>query len=92
MTDIDEIGLYANPGHDLDGAVAMLPQARLGHHPIDDIQVRHLLQIGYRAGRQVTEDDQRFERTDHRLGRWGLVCAGPVVGMLLTLLVTWAAA
>jgi len=38
------------PGHDRNVAVAILSQARLGRNPIDDIQVRHLLAIGYRAG------------------------------------------
>ena len=48
-----EVSLYATEGYDRDGAAAMLNQARLGPtrsaSPIDDIQVLHLLQIGYRA-------------------------------------------
>ena len=50
--------LYSQPGHDRDCALAMLNQARVSRlsDPIDDIQVEHLLSIGYTAGRA-------FERT-----------------------------
>ncbi len=46
------VELYSQPGHDRECALAMLNQARLGRDPngISDIQVEHLLAIGYRAG------------------------------------------
>lgn len=51
MTDLD---LLTTPGHDRDVAYAVLSQSRLCTSPIDDIQVRHLLAIGYRAGRAAS--------------------------------------
>lgn len=39
------------PGHDRECAAAMLSQARLRTNPIDEIQVAHLLEIGWRAGK-----------------------------------------
>jgi hypothetical protein len=48
------IELYSLPGHDRDCAAAILNQARVGNHPLSDIQVVHLLAIGSRAGRAVS--------------------------------------
>jgi hypothetical protein len=38
------------PGHDRDVAEAVLSQSRLKSNPISDVQVEHLLTIGYGAG------------------------------------------
>lgn len=48
---------FTVPGHDRDAALAILSQARLRSSPIDEIQVRHLLAIGWRAG-----DDAGYRR------------------------------
>lgn len=45
-----EIDRTSLPGHDREVAKAIHNQARTRSHPLDDIQVRHLLAIGYRAG------------------------------------------
>lgn len=50
----DELLGLAVPGHDLDCARAIYNQARIKSSPLDEIQVKHLLQIGYRAGRDFT--------------------------------------
>jgi hypothetical protein len=89
MTITDEVAFYAVEGHDREGAAAMLSQSRLGYNPIDDIQVLHLLNIGYRAGRQVTEADTVFDRTDTRLGKVGLFLGGASAGALLCLVAVW---
>lgn len=89
-SDLDVLALFTLPGHDRECASAMLSQSRLQHASrIDDIQVRHLLQIGYRAGRQVTEEDQAFDKVDRRLGRWEWLFAGMLAGLSLTVLLTW---
>ncbi len=70
MTDLDVLALWTSRGQDRDTARAMLAQARLGH-PIDDIQMQHLLHIGYRAGRAYTGDGRAFGRTAGCTGgRW----------------------
>lgn len=89
MTDTADLSLYTLEGHDRDGAAAMLSQARLKTNPIDDIQVQHLLHIGYRAGRAVTEADAVFDRTDARLGRWALLAYGAAAGAVLTGVMMW---
>jgi hypothetical protein len=51
LPEIDRsVELFTRPGHDRDCARAMLSQARLRTSPLDDLQVAHLLAIGYRAG------------------------------------------
>lgn len=89
-TNLDDLALFTIPGHDRECANAMLSQSRLQHASrIDDIQVRHLLQIGYRAGRQVTEEDQAFTEVDRRLERREWLFAGMLAGLALTVLLTW---
>lgn len=88
-----EVDYYTTEGHDRDAAVAMLSQSRLPHASrIDDVQVRHLLQIGYRAGRQVTEADATSDRTDLRLTRLLYVIAGAMAGVAVAFLAVWLAA
>jgi hypothetical protein len=51
LPEIDRsVELFSLPGHDRDCAKAMLSQARLRTRPLDDLQVAHLISIGYRAG------------------------------------------
>jgi hypothetical protein len=52
LPEIDRsVELNSLPGRDRDGAMAMLAQSRhRNSRPLDDIQVAHLLVIGYRAG------------------------------------------
>ncbi len=47
----DQVVDCSTPGHDRDCALAMLNQARR-RGGIDDIQVAHLLAIGFRAGEE----------------------------------------
>jgi hypothetical protein len=89
MTITDDVDYFTTPGHDRDVAHAILAQSRHRTDPIDDIQVRHLLQIGYTAGRAVTAEDAAFERTDARMGRWAMLCYGVAAGAALTGLMTW---
>jgi hypothetical protein len=76
MTVTDDLDYYTTPGRDRDVAHAILAQARHRNAtgPISDIQVRHLLAIGYRAGRAVAQDEINGARADvagaiARLGR-----------------------
>lgn len=86
----DDISLYALEGHDRDCAEAILSQSRLtAASRIDDIQVRHLLAIGYRAGRAATDDDTVFDRTDRRLGRLAVFLGGASAGVLLCLITVY---
>jgi hypothetical protein len=63
----DDIDRYALEGHDRDCAHAMMSQVRLRTDPIDDIQVRHLLAIGYRAGiAEAAEHGRRENAMGHR--------------------------
>ena len=48
---------WSSPGHDRDCARAIHAQARHRFHPIDDVQVEHLLRIGYTAGRRAAMED-----------------------------------
>lgn len=58
----DDVEALSLPGHDRDCALAMLSQSRLRHSSrIDEIQVAHLVAIGYRAGRAVAEARVRAE-------------------------------
>ncbi len=92
MTDTSEIDYYAIEGHDRDAALAMLSQSRLPHASrIDDVQVQHLLQIGYRAGRRITEADTTFDRTDRRLNRLLYCLGGAATGVAIALLAVWVA-
>jgi hypothetical protein len=51
LPEIDRsVELFSLPGHDRDCARAMLSQARLRGCPLDDLQVAHLISIGYSAG------------------------------------------
>jgi hypothetical protein len=51
LPEIDRsVELFSLPGHDRECAVAMLSQARLRTRPLDDLQVAHLISIGYSAG------------------------------------------
>jgi hypothetical protein len=51
LPEIDlSVEMFSRPGHDRECAVAMLSEARLRTSRLDDIQVAHLLVIGYRAG------------------------------------------
>jgi hypothetical protein len=89
MTDTDEIDYYTTPGRDREIAYAILSQARHRNDPIDDIQVRHLLRIGYTAGRAYTHEDAAFERRDGKMGGWSMLCAGIAFGASVTGLLTW---
>lgn len=46
----DSVERHAIAGHDRDCARAIHNQARNGRTPLNDIQVEHLLAIGFRAG------------------------------------------
>lgn len=97
MTTIDdEVAFYAIEGHDRDVTHAILAQARHRADPIDDVQVRHLLAIGYRAGRAASEamlDEAQaraaFDRVDAQLSRWAILAGGVAAGAMLTGLLTW---
>lgn len=90
MSITDDVDYFTTPGYDREIAHAILAQSRHRHaSPIDDIQVRHLLQIGYMAGRTVTVDDVAFERTDTKMGRWAILCYGLAAGAAFTGLMTW---
>jgi hypothetical protein len=59
--------LFSLPGHDRDVLIAMISQVRLGHNPLDVIQVEHILAIGYRAGQEsirtlIKEELARLDR------------------------------
>ena len=62
-----EIEFATLPGRDREGAEAMLSQARLRMNPLDEIQVRHLLAIGRRAG--VAAGIAAAVRTNSRFDR-----------------------
>lgn len=47
---------WSSPGHDRDCARAIYAQATHRLHPLDEIQVEHLLRIGYAAGWQAALD------------------------------------
>jgi hypothetical protein len=53
-------------GHDRDCALAMLSQARLHTSPLDEIQMIHLLSIGFRAGQRAGRDDVARDQTCDR--------------------------
>jgi hypothetical protein len=90
MTVTDDLDYFTTPGHDRDIAHAILAQSRNRNcSPIDDIQVRHLLRIGYTAGRAVTVEDVAFELSDAKLGRWAMLCGGAAAGAAFTGLATW---
>lgn len=90
MTVTDDLDYFTTPGHDRNVAYAILAQSRLRDaSPIDDIQVRHLLRIGYTAGRAVTAEDAAFERVDAKWGRWTMLCYGLAAGAAFTGLLTW---
>lgn len=89
MTPTDDVDYFTTPGYDREIAHAILAQSRHRSDPIDDIQVRHLLQIGYTAGRAVTVDDAAFERSDAKLGRWTMLLGGVAAGAAFTGLATW---
>jgi hypothetical protein len=85
--DLRELNLFTVEGHDRDAARAMLSQSRLRDASrIDDIQVHHLLQIGYRAGRAVTVEESRFDRLDAWWGRFIILLLGLTSGLLLAVL------
>lgn len=89
-TSASEVDYYTTEGHDREVAHAILSQSRLPHASrIDDIQVQHLLRIGYRAGRQVTEPDTSFATTDRRLIRLLTLLAGAMLGVALSVFVVW---
>lgn len=58
-----EVAHLTTPGYDHDGALAMLNQALIKSSPIDDVQVLHLLRIGFNAGlrRRPPTRWQRFQ-------------------------------
>ena len=56
------IAALSLPGHDREVALAVHNQARLRRSPIDDVQVEHLLAIGWRAGRVQARGEARAER------------------------------
>ncbi len=88
-TDLD---YWTIKGHDRDAAYAMLSQSRLPNASrIDDIQVQHLLRIGYSAGRRITEDDQAFGREDRRLTRLLTFLGGAAFGVALAAVAVWVA-
>lgn len=89
MTVIDDLDYYTTPGHDREIAHAILAQARHRNDPIDDIQVRHLLCIGYTAGRAYTHEDAAFERRDGKMGGWSMLCAGIAFGATVAGLLGW---
>lgn len=89
MTVTDDLDYYTTPGHDRDVAYAILAQARNPSEPIDDIRVRHLLRIGYTAGRAYTHEDAAFERRDGKMGGWSMLCAGIAFGATITGLLAW---
>jgi hypothetical protein len=93
MTNTSEIDYYTTEGHDRDAALAMLSQARLPlASRIDEVQVRHLLQIGYRAGRRITEADTTFDRTDLWLTRLLYCIGGAAAGVAIAFVAVWLAA
>jgi hypothetical protein len=53
----DEAEALSLAGHDRDCAQVMLSQARLHTSPLDEIQVVHLLSIGFRAGKRAGRED-----------------------------------
>jgi hypothetical protein len=90
MTTTDDLDYFTTPGHDRDIAYAIYAQSRNRKcSPINDVQIRHLLRIGYMAGRAVTAADDAFERTDARMGRWVMLYVGAAAGAAFTGLVTW---
>lgn len=56
LGDGDEIDRHSLPGHSREVARAIHSQARNRLSPISDIQVRHLLAIGFAAGAERGED------------------------------------
>jgi hypothetical protein len=56
------VEFFSLPGHDRECAAAILNQARGRRTPLDDIQVEHLLRIGFTAGKAAArrEANQRF--------------------------------
>jgi hypothetical protein len=92
VTDMSEIDYYTTEGYDRDAALAMLSQSRLPlASRIDASQVRHLLQIGYRAGRRITDADTAFDRTDLRLTRLLYCIGGAALGVAIAFLAVWLA-
>lgn len=59
----DPVDDFSLPGHDRDCARAIRNEARLGGR-LDTIQVEHLLQIGWRAGRAINEPAVRKAQAD----------------------------
>jgi hypothetical protein len=58
------VDLMSSPGHDRSCARAMLSQSRLApwaQHRLSDIQVRHLIQIGYTRGQNANHESLAVE-------------------------------
>jgi hypothetical protein len=91
MTITDDVAYFTTPGYDREIAHAILAQSRHRNAsgPISDVQVRHLLRIGYTAGRAVTVEDAAFERSDTKMGRWTMLLGGLAAGAAFTGLLTW---
>lgn len=67
------IATFSLTGHDRDVALAIWNQARMRRHRLDEIQVEHLMAIGYRAGFAAASAHARtLLRDDKRNGTWWL--------------------
>lgn len=65
--DGSQVDRLSTPGHDRDVARAIANQARLRHSPITDVQVQHLLLIGYQRGQSRSEGVLRRCAADRKI-------------------------